>query len=60
LKENFELQKENGILIKEFIDDLNDTELLDIMIDLVKIAESNVEDIRIQLFKLKRKRNILE
>jgi TFIIF-interacting CTD phosphatase-like protein len=60
LKENFELQKENGILIKEFIDDLNDTELLDIMIDLIEIAERNVEDIRKHLFKLKTKRNILE
>jgi TFIIF-interacting CTD phosphatase-like protein len=60
LKENFELQKENGILIKEFIDDLNDTELLDIMVDLIEIAERNVEDIRKHLFKLNKKRNILE
>jgi hypothetical protein len=60
LKENFELQKENGILIKEFIDDLNDTELHDIMVDLIEIAERNVEDIRKHLFKLNKKRNILE
>jgi TFIIF-interacting CTD phosphatase-like protein len=51
---------ENGIHIKDFIDDQNDRELLHIMIDLINLAESNVEDIRKILYNLNTKRNILE
>jgi hypothetical protein len=35
VKDNFQLQKENGLHIKDFYDDVNDTELIEILPDLI-------------------------
>ncbi len=47
--ENYKLQKENGINIKNFEGDEDDTELLDLMQDLKNIVIENVADIRQKL-----------
>ncbi len=44
--DNFQLQPLNGIHIKNFEGDENDTELLDLTEDLVLIAKLNLDDIR--------------
>jgi len=46
VKDNFQLQKENGLHIKDFYDDVNDTELVDIQEELIRISQKGVEDIR--------------
>lgn len=47
--ENYKLQKENGINIKNFEGDEEDTELLDLIPDLIDIVINKVEDIRNKL-----------
>lgn len=44
--ENYKLQKANGINIKNFEGDEDDTELNDLLPDLKYIVENNTEDIR--------------
>ena len=45
-KDNFNLQPENGLHICSFIGDQNDDELYNLSCDLMKIIESNKDDIR--------------
>ena len=45
-KENFGLQPENGLHISSFLGDQNDNELLNLCQDLMKIINSNLNDIR--------------
>ena len=44
--ENFKLQKENGINIKNFEGDEDDTELLDLIPDLKFLVENKIDDVR--------------
>ena len=53
IAENFKLQPENGIQIKEWYNDNNDMELMKLAPALIKIAESNVPDIRPQLVEIR-------
>ena len=53
LSQNYQLQPENGIQIKEWYDDNNDMELMKLAPALIKIAESNIQDIRPQLQSLR-------
>jgi len=55
VKDNFQLQRENGLHIKDFYDDVNDTELVDILEDLVAIAKTGADDIRSQLGPIREK-----
>ena len=63
--ENYRLQKENGINIKNFEGDEDDTELIDLINDLKNIVENNVDDIRkglpeiILKMNLRNKNNLL-
>ena len=52
--ENFQLQIENGILIKSWFDDPYDTALTELAPLLATIAMSKVEDVRKELNNLKR------
>ena len=45
-KSNFELQPKNGLHILPFYDNQKDTELKDLLPDLLKIAKDNYDDIR--------------
>ncbi|KAL4430221.1 hypothetical protein ABPG74_014780 [Tetrahymena malaccensis] len=53
--ENFRLQRENGIGIKSWYNDRNDTALNDIIPVLTELAQQNPEDVRIALKKLRQK-----
>lgn len=44
--ENYKLQKENGINIKNFEGDEDDTELIDLLEDLKDIVLNKVDDVR--------------
>ena len=63
--ENYRLQKENGINIKNFEGEEDDTELIDLINDLKNIVENNVDDIRkglpeiILKMNLRNKNNLL-
>ena len=46
LKENFKIQPNNGIFIKTWISDVNDTQFKDLLKILKDIAISNVDDVR--------------
>jgi Dullard-like phosphatase family protein len=46
LKENFALQPDNGLFIKTWTSDVNDTQFIDLLNILKNIALSNVNDIR--------------
>ena len=39
VKDNFQLQQENGLHIKDFYDDVNDTELIEILPHLISIIQ---------------------
>eukprot|EP00826_Nyctotherus_ovalis_P065400 TRINITY_DN9614_c0_g1_i17.p2 TRINITY_DN9614_c0_g1~~TRINITY_DN9614_c0_g1_i17.p2 ORF type:complete len:134 (-),score=22.99 TRINITY_DN9614_c0_g1_i17:156-557(-) len=47
--ENFQLQSENGIFIKSWEDDENDTSLVELMPILREIVELKVSDVRVAL-----------
>lgn len=47
--ENYKLQKENGINIKNFEGDEDDTELIDMIPDLKNLVIEKVEDVRNKL-----------
>eukprot|EP00742_Colponemidia_sp_Colp-10_P001839 GILJ01001969.1.p1 GENE.GILJ01001969.1~~GILJ01001969.1.p1 ORF type:complete len:571 (+),score=93.47 GILJ01001969.1:187-1899(+) len=51
--ENFQLQPENGILIRPWFDDMKDTALFELLPVLQGIVESKTPDIRINLKKLR-------
>ncbi len=51
--ENFQLQPENGIFIKTWIDDKNDTSLIDLMPLLKEFVISKVGDVRKTLRKFR-------
>ena len=53
--DNFQLQIENGILIKSWFDDPYDTALLELSPMLVQIAHSKAKDVRKELNNLKTK-----
>jgi len=57
VKDNFQLQQENGLHIKDFYDDVNDSELIEILPYLVDIAKKDTDDIRKELNEL---RSIME
>jgi len=57
LSENFQLQQENGIVIKSWISDPNDTELDKLLVLLKEIGEKKVEDVRIVLKEWKLQNN---
>lgn len=44
--ENFQFQQANGIHIKNFEGDEYDTELVDITLDLISVANQKVDDVR--------------
>ena len=46
LKENFALQPDNGLFIKTWTSDVNDTQFIDLLNILKNIALSNVDDVR--------------
>jgi len=46
VRDNFQLQKDNGLHIKDFYDDVSDTELGDIQEELIRISQKGVDDIR--------------
>lgn len=46
IAENFRLQIENGIYIKSWFDDMNDTALIDLLPVLVELAKKRVPDVR--------------
>ena len=47
LKENFTLQPDNGLYIKSWTSDVNDTQFIDLLNILKSIAINNVEDVRL-------------
>ena len=47
--ENFQLQPENGIFIKTWVNDLNDQALIKLCPMLMEIAEKKVVDVRVAL-----------
>lgn len=47
--ENYKLQKENGINIKNFEGDEDDTELYDLIPDLKDLVINKVEDVRLKI-----------
>jgi CTD small phosphatase-like protein 2 len=51
--ENFQLQQENGIFIKTWIDDKNDTSLIDLMPLLKEFVIKEVPDVRKTLRKFR-------
>jgi CTD small phosphatase-like protein 2 len=51
--ENFQLQPHNGIFIKSWFDDPNDTALNELLPILVQIAKKGVQDVRVALRELK-------
>jgi Dullard-like phosphatase family protein len=53
IADNFKLQKENGLYIKTWEDDLSDMQLIGILDLLLHITEVGYEDIRIPLAKVK-------
>jgi len=55
VKDNFQLQKDNGLHIKDFYDDVNDTELEYIQEELTNVAMKNSEDIRELVCSLREK-----
>lgn len=52
-RDNFQLQNENGIFITTWIDDENDTELIDLIPVLKEIAIKKVNDVRKALRKIR-------
>jgi CTD small phosphatase-like protein 2 len=46
IAENFQLQPHNGVFIKTWISDPNDTSLFDLAPILIKIVTENIKDIR--------------
>lgn len=55
--ENYKLQKENGINIKNFEGDEEDTELLDLIPDLKDLVINKIDDVRIKLPEIIEKMN---
>ena len=59
LKENFLLQPDNGLYIKSWTNDLNDTQFIDLLNILKIIAKNNVDDVRPIIRKInEKKRNL--
>ena len=55
--ENFRLQKENGLNIKNFEGDENDNELIELMEDLKYIVKNKLDDVRTHLISIRQKMN---
>ena len=55
LKENFALQPDNGLFIKTWTSDVNDTQFIDLLNILKNIAISNVNDVRPIIRKINEK-----
>ena len=55
LKENFNLQPDNGLFIKSWTSDVNDTQFIDLLDILKNIAISNVNDVRTIIKKINEK-----
>ena len=55
VKDNFRLQKANGLHIIDFYDDVKDTELTSILQDLIDIANNGKDDVRKLLYQLRNK-----
>ena len=53
IAENFQLQPDNGIFIKTWIDDMNDTALLELAPLLKQIVNKKVPDVRDALRKFR-------
>ena len=53
MKQNFKLQKENGIFIKNFYGDKNDSTLNELLPILLEIAKNKENDVKIELKKFK-------
>jgi len=53
MKQNFKLQKENGIFIKNFYGDKNDSTLVELLPILLEIAKNKENDVKIELKKFK-------
>ena len=53
MKQNFKLQKENGIFIKNFYGDKNDSTLIELLPILLEIAKNKENDVKIELKKFK-------
>ncbi len=51
--ENFQLQSSNGIHIKNFEGDENDTELIDLTLDLITMPKLKIDDVRRFLPKIR-------
>ena len=47
MKQNFKLQKENGIFIKNFYGDKNDSTLIELLPILLEIAKNKENDVKI-------------
>jgi CTD small phosphatase-like protein 2 len=53
MPQNFRLQKENGIFIRSFCGDNNDTALRDLLPILISIGNNKENDVRKELKKMK-------
>ncbi len=56
--ENFRLQKDNGLNIKNFEGDENDNELIELMDDLKYIVVNKLNDVRKHLISIREKMNM--
>lgn len=56
--ENYKLQKENGINIKNFEGDENDSELYELLPDLKNLVNINIKDVRDILPEIIEKMNL--
>lgn len=57
VSENYKLQKQNGINIRNFEGDEEDTELLDLMQDLKDLVINKIDDVRMELPEIIEKMN---
>ncbi len=53
VSENFQLQPHNGIHIKNFEGDENDTELIDITLELITIPKMKIDDVKKYIPKIR-------
>jgi hypothetical protein len=53
VSENFQLQPHNGVHIKNFEGDENDTELIDITLDLITITKMKIDDVKKYIPKIR-------
>lgn len=51
--ENFQLQPNNGLHIKNFEGDENDTELIDLTLDLITITKMKIDDVKNYIPKIR-------